>query len=94
MFSYLLEPHLSLQNYETRNGMFHHPALVCEVERTLDFGIDQVKGQGQGHKKVKNYWTELHKIFRDNLSSSKEQSIRFWERSHQRRSCRKKVKLG
>ena len=33
MFSYLLEPHLSLRNYETRNGMFRHPALVCEVER-------------------------------------------------------------
>ena len=33
MFSYLLEPHLSLRNYETRNGMFRLPALVCEVER-------------------------------------------------------------
>ena len=27
----------------------------------------------------KNYWTELHKIFRDDLSSSEDQSIRFWE---------------
>ena len=33
MFSYLLEPHLSLRNYETRNGIFRHPALSCEVER-------------------------------------------------------------
>ena len=33
MFSYLLEPHLSLRNYETRNGMFRLPALVCEVEK-------------------------------------------------------------
>ena len=33
MFSYLLEPHLSLRNYETRNGMFRPPALVCEVGR-------------------------------------------------------------
>ena len=30
---------------------------------------------------LKNYWTELHEIFRDDLSSSKDQSIRFWERS-------------
>ena len=33
MFGYLLEPHLSLRNYETRNGIFRHPALACEVER-------------------------------------------------------------
>ena len=28
----------------------------------LDFGSDQVKGQGQGqgYEKVKKYWTELH----------------------------------
>ena len=32
----------------------------------------------------KNYRTELHEIFRDDLSSSKDQSIRFWERSGQR----------
>ena len=29
---------------------------------------------------LKNYLTELHEIFRDDLSSSKDQSIRFWER--------------
>ena len=33
---------------------------------------------------LKNYWTELHEIFRDDLSSSKDQSIRFWEQSGQR----------
>ena len=33
---------------------------------------------------LKNYWTELHEIFRDDLSSSKDQTIRFWERSGQR----------
>ena len=33
MYSYLLEPHLSPRNYETRNGPFRHPALTNEVER-------------------------------------------------------------
>ena len=33
MYSYLLEPHLSLRNYETRNGPFRYPALTNEVER-------------------------------------------------------------
>ena len=53
--------------------------MICHHPRTnrLDFGSDQVKGQGQGHKKVKNYWTELHEMFRDELSSSKDQLIRF-----------------
>ena len=37
---------------------------------------------------LKNYWTELHEIFRDDLSSSKDQSIRFWERSGQKSSSR------
>ena len=37
---------------------------------------------------LKNYWTELHEIFRDDLSSSKDQSIRFWERSGQRSRSR------
>ena len=57
--------------------------IICHHPRTnwLDFGSDQVKGQG--HEKVKNYWTELHEIFRDDLSSSKDQSIRIWERSGQ-----------
>ena len=32
---------------------------------------------------LKNYWTELHEIFRDDLSSSKDQSITFWEQSGQ-----------
>ena len=32
---------------------------------------------------LKNYWTELHEIFRDDLSSAKDQLIRFWERSDQ-----------
>ena len=49
--------------------------MICHHPRTnrLDFGIDQVKG-------LKNYWTELHEIFRDDLPSSKDQSIRFWSR--------------
>ena len=38
----------------------------------------KVKGQGQGHEGLKNCWTELHEIFSDDLSSSKDQSIRFW----------------
>ena len=37
---------------------------------------------------LKNYWTELHEIFKDDLSSSKDQSIRFWERSGQRSRSR------
>ena len=55
--------------------------MICHHPRTsrLDFGSDQVKGQGQGHEGLKNYWTEPHEIFRDDLSSSKDQSIRFWE---------------
>ena len=39
----------------------------------------------------KNYWTELHEIFRDDLSSSNDQLIRFWERSGQRSSSRSKT---
>ena len=35
-------------------------------------------------RKGKNCLTELHEIFRDDLSSSKDQSIRFWEWSGQR----------
>ena len=44
---------------------------------------------------LKNYWTELHEIFRDDLSSSKDRSIRFWERSDQmsRSRSRKGQKL-
>ena len=54
--------------------------MICHHPRTnpLDFGSDQVKRQGQGKKKVKNYWTELPEIFRDDMTSSKGQSIRFW----------------
>ena len=54
--------------------------IICHHQRTnlLDFGSGQIKGQGQGHEKVKDYWTELHEIFRDDLSSSKDQSIKFW----------------
>ena len=38
------------------SGMIcHHPRI-----NRLDFGSNQVEGQGQGYKKVKNYWTELH----------------------------------
>ena len=37
---------------------------------------------------LENYWTELHEIFRDDLSSSKDQLIRFWERSGQRSRSR------
>ena len=33
MYNFLLEPHLSLQNYVTRNGLFRYPAIVCEIER-------------------------------------------------------------
>ena len=28
---------------------------------------------------LKNYWTELNEIFRDELLSSKDQLIKFWE---------------
>ena len=47
--------------------------MICHHPRTnqLNIGSDQVKGLGQGHEKVKNYWTELHEIFRDDMSSSK-----------------------
>ena len=38
---------------------------------------------------LKNYRTELHEIFRDDLALSKDQSIRFWERSGQRSRLRK-----
>ena len=37
---------------------------------------------------LKSYWTELNEIFRDDLSLSKDQSIRFWERSGQRSRSR------
>ena len=37
---------------------------------------------------LKNYWIEWHEIFRDDLPSSKDQSIRFWERSGQRSRSR------
>ena len=33
MYSILLQPHISAHTYGTRNGIFRHPALVCEVER-------------------------------------------------------------
>ena len=70
-------------NYMKFSGMIcHHPRT-----NWLDFGSNQVKGQGQGHKKVKNY--KLHEIFRDDLSSSKDQSIRFWEQSVQRSRSQK-----
>ena len=54
--------------------------MICHHPRNnrLDFGSDQVKDQGQGHEGLKNYWIELHEIFRDDLSSSKDKSIRFW----------------
>ena len=63
--------------------------MICHHRRTnrLDFGSDKIKDQG--HEKVKNYWTELHEIFRGDLSSSKDQAIRFWERSDQRSRLRK-----
>ena len=62
--------------------------MICHHSRTnrLDFGSNQVKGQG--HEKVKNFWTKLHEIFSDNLSSSKNQSITFWEQSGQRSRSR------
>ena len=37
---------------------------------------------------LKIYWTELIEIFRDDLSSPKDQSIRFWERSGLRSGSR------
>ena len=128
-----------LKNYRTElHEIFR---TICHHPRTsqLDFGSDQVKGQGPGHEKVKNiflsyeinakmftfqfpilwygdkcgvgegvrstewfvcmyvcilptflknYWTELHEIFRDDLSWSKDQSIRFWEWSGQRSRSR------
>ena len=57
----------------------------------LDFGSNQAKGQGQSHEGLKDYWTELHEIFRDDFSSSKDHSIRFWEWSGQGQG-HKKVK--
>ena len=33
MFSFLLEPHLALQNYPTRSGIFRIPAITSETER-------------------------------------------------------------
>ena len=33
IYSLLLEPHLSTRVHETRNSLFRHPALRCEVER-------------------------------------------------------------
>ena len=119
--------------------------MICHHPRTkrLDFVSDQVKGQGQGHKRPKNYfchntlsfrpihmkpgpkcslfnslssdmphdkvtsflwfiglhvcmlltflknnWTKLNEIFRNDLLASKDQSIRFWERSGQRSRSR------
>ena len=64
--------------------------MICHHPRTnqLDFGSDHFKGQGQCHKGLKNYWTELHETFRDDLSSSKDQSIRFWEWSGQKSRSR------
>ena len=46
--------------------------MICHSPRTnrSDFGSDQVKGQG--HDSLKNYWTELHEIFKDDLSLSKD----------------------
>ena len=38
---------------------------------------------------LKNYWTELHEIFRDDFPSSKDQSNRSWEWSGQRSRSRK-----
>ena len=63
--------------------------MICHHPRTnrFDFGSDQVKGQG--HEGLKNYWTELHENFRDDLSSFKDQSNRFWERSGQRSRSQK-----
>ena len=69
----------------TRPNCMKFSGMICHHPRTngLDSGSDQVKRQCQGHRKVKNYWTELHEIFRDDLSSSKDQLIRFWEQSGQ-----------
>ena len=69
------------------SGMIgHHP-----MTNRLDFGIDQVKGQG--NEGLKNYRSELHEIFRDDLPSSKDQLIRFWEQSGQRSRSRKGQKF-
>ena len=69
--------------------------MICHHPRTnrLDFGSSQVKGQGQGHEGLKNYWTKLHENFRDDLSSSKDQSNRFWEWSGQRSRSQKGQQL-
>ena len=66
------------------SGMTCHRPMA----NRLDFGNDQAEVQDQGHEQVKNYWTELHEIFRDDLSSSKDQSIRFCEQSSQRSRSR------
>ena len=75
-----------LKNYWTELREIFRDDLSSSKDQLINFGSDQVKGQGQGHghKKAKNYWTELHEIFRDYLSSSKDHSIRFWERLVQR----------
>ena len=68
--------------------------MICHHPRTnrLDCRSDQLKGQG--HEGLKNYWTELHEIFTDDLSSYKDQSIRFWEQSGQSREKVKNVFLS
>ena len=71
------------------SGMIcHHPST-----NQLYFGSDVVKDQGQGHEGLKNYWSELHELFRDDLSSSKDQSIKFWERSGQKSRSQKGQKI-
>ena len=67
----------------TKLNCMKFSGMICHHPRTnrLDFGSDQAEGQGQGqgHKGLENYWTELHEIFTYDLSSSKVNSIRFWE---------------
>ena len=74
----------------TRPNCMKFSGMLCHHPRTnrLDFGSDQAKGQGQGHEGLKNYLTELHEIFRDDLSSSKDRMIKFWKWSRQRSRSR------
>jgi len=55
----------------------YYPATIW-----LDFGIDRVKGQGQGHEKVRIFF-ESHEIWWDDWLLSGDHLIRFWDRSGQ-----------
>ena len=49
------------------------------IQGPIDFILGAIRSKVKVMKRSKNYWTELHENFRDDLSSSKDQSFRFWE---------------